>query len=145
MIGVLLSRGPLTIPDLLSDTHVGLTELLRAIHALQHFHLIGHVDSHLHRHAWIKPGPHPVLGWNVSTVGLGVNHQSNGRGGDTSRSWNRVYGQVGLEKGDWVLLDLYGTNHDPRMWGTRKCSGRIGSAGGTVASSTSSPRARSRR
>lgn len=51
--------------------------------------------------AWLRRVVNqPILGWNVSTVGLGVNHQSNGRGGDTSRSWNRVIASVALEKGD---------------------------------------------
>ena len=34
---------------------------------------------------------------------LGINHQSNGRSGPLSRSWNRVMGAVGLERGDWTL------------------------------------------
>jgi phospholipase A1 len=45
-----------------------------------------------------------VLGWNVSTVALGLNHQSNGRGDDYSRSWNRVLGSVALERGDYAVV-----------------------------------------
>ena len=44
------------------------------------------------------------LGWRARMLGLGVNHQSNGRGEPLSRSWNRVIAQVGLERGDWAVL-----------------------------------------
>ena len=37
-------------------------------------------------------------------LNLGFLHQSNGRDLPLSRSWNRVYAQAGLEKGDWVML-----------------------------------------
>jgi len=46
----------------------------------------------------------PFLGWNVSTVALGLNHQSNGRGDEFSRSWNRVLGSVALERGDFGVI-----------------------------------------
>jgi phospholipase A1 len=46
----------------------------------------------------------PLLGWNVSTVALGVNHQSNGRGDEYSRSWNRVLGSVALERGNYGIV-----------------------------------------
>lgn len=46
----------------------------------------------------------PLLGWNVSTVALGVNHQSNGRGDDYSRSWNRLLGSVALERGNYGVV-----------------------------------------
>ncbi len=59
--------------------------------------------------AWLRRVVNqPVLGWNVSTVALGVNHQSNGRGKDYSRSWNRLLGSIALERGDYgVVLRLW--------------------------------------
>ena len=38
-------------------------------------------------------------GVHLRHVGIGLNHQSNGQSGTLSRSWNRLYAQVGLEKG----------------------------------------------
>lgn len=46
----------------------------------------------------------PVLGMSVRTVNLGFNHQSNGRSEPLSRSWNRIVGNFGLEKGNFTLL-----------------------------------------
>jgi phospholipase A1 len=46
----------------------------------------------------------PFLGWNVSTVGFGFNHQSNGRGDEYSRSWNRVLGSIAFERGDYGVV-----------------------------------------
>ena len=46
----------------------------------------------------------PLLGWNVSTVALGLNHQSNGRSDQYSRSWNRVLGSVALERGNYAVV-----------------------------------------
>lgn len=45
-----------------------------------------------------------VLGWDGRLLGIGVNHQSNGRSLPLSRSWNRVIGQVGFERGDWTFM-----------------------------------------
>jgi phospholipase A1 len=45
-----------------------------------------------------------LMGWNGRLLGLGVNHQSNGRSDPLSRSWNRLIGQVGLERGNWVVM-----------------------------------------
>jgi phospholipase A1/A2 len=45
-----------------------------------------------------------VLGWRTRMLGLGINHQSNGRAEPLSRSWNRVIAQVGFERDDWTVL-----------------------------------------
>lgn len=39
------------------------------------------------------------FGWTWRMAQVGLVHQSNGQPGELSRSWNRVYGSVGLEKG----------------------------------------------
>ena len=46
----------------------------------------------------------PVLGMRARTVNLGFNHQSNGRSEPLSRSWNRIVGNIGFEKGNFTLL-----------------------------------------
>jgi fatty-acid peroxygenase len=45
-----------------------------------------------------------------------------------------------FSRGSWVLLDLYGTNRDSRIWGTPRFSGPTGSASGTGVPSASSPK-----
>jgi phospholipase A1 len=45
-----------------------------------------------------------AFGWRGRTVGLALNHQSNGRALPLSRSWNRVIAHVGFERGDWSLV-----------------------------------------
>ncbi len=45
-----------------------------------------------------------VLGWNGRLLGIGVNHQSNGRSNPLSRSWNRVIADIGLERGPWTIM-----------------------------------------
>jgi phospholipase A1 len=44
-----------------------------------------------------------TLGMRTSTIILGVSHQSNGQGGELSRSWNRIYLNLFMEKGDLVI------------------------------------------
>lgn len=43
---------------------------------------------------------HPKINWFVHA---GVVHQSNGRGGEYERSWNRVYSDVIFARGDWYF------------------------------------------
>lgn len=56
---------------------------------------------------------------NLRFVSLGAVHESNGQGTTLSRSWNRLYGQVGLESGNlgviarvWKRLDNEKSNND---------------------------------
>ena len=44
-----------------------------------------------------------VLGMRATSFIAGVSHQSNGQGGALSRSWNRIYGILVMEKGNAVL------------------------------------------
>ena len=46
----------------------------------------------------IVPLAFDVGGFKLTHAGLGVNHQSNGQSASLSRSWNRVYAQLGVEK-----------------------------------------------
>jgi phospholipase A1 len=45
-----------------------------------------------------------LLGFQGSMLGVGFNHQSNGRALPLSRSWNRIIFQAGFEKKDWTVL-----------------------------------------
>ncbi|WP_068711798.1 phospholipase A [Vibrio tritonius] len=44
-----------------------------------------------------------IGGFTNSYWALGANHQSNGRSGTLSRSWNRLYGSMVFDKGDFAL------------------------------------------
>ncbi|WP_281646386.1 phospholipase A [Parendozoicomonas sp. Alg238-R29] len=44
-----------------------------------------------------------LLGMKVRNLQLGLNHQSNGRGDELSRSWNRVFASILLEKDNFYL------------------------------------------
>lgn len=46
-------------------------------------------------------------GWRARLLQFGLAHQSNGQSDPLSRSWNRVYAGVGLEKGDFGLFLRY--------------------------------------
>jgi phospholipase A1 len=43
-------------------------------------------------------------GWRLRLAALGFSHQSNGRAEPLSRSWNRIVGQFGVEKGDVAVI-----------------------------------------
>ncbi|MGQ4659444.1 phospholipase A [Lysobacter sp. F6437] len=43
-------------------------------------------------------------GWRGRMLGVGINHQSNGRADPLSRSWNRVVVNVGLDRDNWALM-----------------------------------------
>lgn len=45
-----------------------------------------------------------IGGWRGRMLGVGVNHQSNGRADPLSRSWNRVVMNVGLDRENWALM-----------------------------------------
>lgn len=44
-----------------------------------------------------------VLGMKNRLLSFGINHQSNGRSGTLSRSWNRLFAEFVLERGDFYL------------------------------------------
>lgn len=46
----------------------------------------------------------PVAGWNLVGASIGLNHQSNGRGQEYSRSWNRLMGGLIFERGEYALM-----------------------------------------
>ena len=52
----------------------------------------------------VTPLHFSVLGMNARFLNLGLVHQSNGQTSTLSRSWNRVYAQVGLERAGWTVL-----------------------------------------
>lgn len=52
----------------------------------------------------VMPTSLSLLGVRLRFLNLGFAHQSNGQGSTLSRSWNRVYLQAGLERGDFQLL-----------------------------------------
>jgi phospholipase A1 len=45
-----------------------------------------------------------LLGWEGRLASLSFTHQSNGRQVPLSRSWNRVVGQVGLDRPGWSIM-----------------------------------------
>lgn len=46
---------------------------------------------------------YPFLGFTHTLSRVGFNHQSNGRSGDLSRSWNRIFAEFGFERGNTVV------------------------------------------
>lgn len=49
-----------------------------------------------------------ALGFNMHVLSFGYNHESNGRSGDFSRSWNRLMGQAVFDRGNLIVA--------PRIW-----------------------------
>ena len=45
-----------------------------------------------------------AFGWDGRLLGIGVNHQSNGRSDPLSRSWNRVIANIGFERDGWSVM-----------------------------------------
>jgi phospholipase A1 len=45
-----------------------------------------------------------VFGWDGRMLGIGVDHQSNGRSDPLSRSWNRVIADFGFERPGWTVM-----------------------------------------
>lgn len=43
-------------------------------------------------------------GWHGRMMGIGINHQSNGRGDPLSRSWNRIIASIGLDREHWAFV-----------------------------------------
>jgi len=61
-------------------------------------------DTNHEPEAWISfLNDYKILGWRNVANQAGFVHQSNGRGGDLSRSWNRVYAQFLFEKEDQLV------------------------------------------
>lgn len=56
---------------------------------------------------YVVPTPRSLqalpFGFSWRMTQLGFVHQSNGQPGELSRSWNRIYGAVGVERGDFGL------------------------------------------
>ncbi len=45
-----------------------------------------------------------VLGWDGRLLGIGLDHQSNGRSNQRSRGWNRIAANVGFERDGWTVM-----------------------------------------
>lgn len=53
---------------------------------------------------WVQFHPNwEFLGFKNTWNSFGINHQSNGMGGDLSRSWNRIYAWLTVERGNLAM------------------------------------------
>ncbi|MBV1905920.1 MAG: phospholipase A [Pseudomonadales bacterium] len=53
---------------------------------------------------WQKSSDWAVGGWDMPGYRIGFVHESNGRNIPLSRSWNRVYAEFAIERGNWDLI-----------------------------------------
>ncbi|MFC3283407.1 phospholipase A [Litchfieldella rifensis] len=44
-----------------------------------------------------------LFGWTNTQNRIAFNHQSNGKSGELSRSWNRIYAETIFQRGDWAV------------------------------------------
>lgn len=51
---------------------------------------------------WAVPVDFDVMGWHARLATLALNHQSNGRSEPLSRSWNRITGELALDRGPFA-------------------------------------------
>lgn len=71
--------------------------------------------------AWVQFHPDwDFLGFKNTWNSFGINHQSNGRGGDLSRSWNRLFAWITVERGNlamsfkpWYRIPENGSDDNP--------------------------------
>jgi phospholipase A1 len=52
----------------------------------------------------VFPTQFQLFGFNARFVSVGAVHQSNGESDPLSRSWNRIYADLGLERGNFSLM-----------------------------------------
>ncbi|MFA7665121.1 MAG: phospholipase A [Burkholderiaceae bacterium] len=52
----------------------------------------------------MRPGLPRIAGWTPRLATVGFNHQSNGRRGESSRSWNRLFAELVLDRPDGLWL-----------------------------------------
>lgn len=45
-----------------------------------------------------------AFGWDGRLLGIGIDHQSNGRSDPYSRSWNRIVANVGFDRENWTVM-----------------------------------------
>ncbi|MDO8825045.1 phospholipase A, partial [Methylophaga sp.] len=61
-------------------------------------------DSNHEPEAWLSfANDTELFGFKNSLINVGINHQSNGQSGELSRSWNRVFAEFVVEKGDFYF------------------------------------------
>lgn len=61
-------------------------------------------DTNHEPEAWLSfANDWELFGWRNANNSIGIVHQSNGRGGDLSRSWNRIFANLIFERGNLVV------------------------------------------